>query len=99
MADLRPTARWTHISATAAGTTTLLDRAGEIYTAVIPANKTGTVSFYDVAAPTGTAAGNLMYAVPCTVGSIPTAVPLNHRVRYGCVAVYGGTVDMTVTTS
>lgn len=85
---------WTHITGTAAGTTNVKQTNGNLYRVIVPANKTGTASFYDQAA--GSSAGAHMFDLPNTVGSIPTAIEVGARLRYGLTVVVGGTVDFTV---
>ena len=44
----------------------------------------------------GSSAGAHMFDLPNTVGSIPTAIEVGARLRYGLTVVVGGTVDFTV---
>ena len=85
-----------HIIGTAAGTTVLLDRNGGFERVILNKNQTGTVTFYDVATAAGSTAANLITVMNNNVGSIPTGVELGCRVKYGLVAVVGGTSDFTV---
>lgn len=88
---------WKHITATAAGTTTIItDRDGTLERVVVPAQKTGTASFYDTTTTAGTTAASHMFDLPNTVGTIPTSVEVGARVQHGLVVVIGGTVDFTV---
>lgn len=86
--------QYKRINATAAGTTDVLTRKGNLIRIVIPANKTGTLSLYDQNA--GTSAATLINDVPLTVGTIPTAVEFGIRVQKGLRIVSGGTVDCVV---
>ncbi len=100
MADLVSQSQYKRIAATAAGTTVLLDRNGSFERVLFNQNQTGTVTFYDVPTIQGTTAAttsaSLIGVMNNNVGSVPVAVPLMCRVRYGLVAVTGGTVDFTV---
>ena len=96
MSDITYQAQYKHISGTGAGTTVLKDSAGQIDRIVIPLNKTGTALFYDTPLASGTTASNLIYAISNTVGTIPTSITLEHRVKDGCVIIVGGTTDFTV---
>lgn len=95
-----PTGRqMTRVQGTAAGTTVISNRAGVMDGILIPANKTGTVSFFDINVASGTADGNFLFDIPCTVGSIPKFFPTGQEgmaLKKGLVAVNGGTSDMNV---
>jgi len=96
MADIASQASYQHLAGTAAGTSVVLDRNGSLERVIFNQNQTGTVTFYDVATAAGSAAGNLITTMNNNVGSIPTSVEVGARVRYGLVAVVGGTTDFTV---
>ena len=59
------------VSGTAAGTTVILDHPGNLERIIFPANKTGTLSFYDIAVAGGSAATNFITAIANTTGTIP----------------------------
>jgi len=84
---------WQRISGTAAGTTVISPVSGNLKSVVIGQNKTGTVTFYDNASGTSSL---LMFNLDNTIGSIPTSLSIDAHLRYGLVAVVGGTTDMTV---
>jgi hypothetical protein len=85
---------WTRVSGTAAGTTTITGHYGNLKSIVMGENKTGTVSFYDVAG--ATTAATQIFALNNTSGTSPLAIDVNCRFKNGLVAVTGGTTDMTV---
>lgn len=95
MADNTFQGNYYRFSGTAAGTSVLLDRGGAVRRVIFPANKTGTVSLYDVASATGTADTNYIMDLPNTVGTIPSSVECGFRVKKGLTVVGGGTTDMT----
>lgn len=95
MADNTFLGSYYRFSGTAAGTSVVLDRSGEVRRIIFPANKTGTVSLYDVATAAGTAATNFITDIPNTVGSIPSSMECGFRVKHGLTVVGGGTTDMT----
>lgn len=88
--------RPTRVSGTAAGTTLVLGRAGQFARVIVPATRTGTASFYDSSTAAGTTAGNFLFAVANTTGSIPTSIEAGFRVKDGLAVVVGGTTDFTV---
>jgi len=96
MSDLVSQSAYVHVTGTAAGTTVVLDRSGAFERVLFNQNQTGTVTFYDVATAAGSASTNVISVMNNNVGSLPLSVPLKCRVRYGLVAVTGGTVDFTV---
>jgi hypothetical protein len=84
------------VSGTAAGTTVVLDHAGNVDRLIFGSNKTGTVSFYDVATAAGSAAGNLIMTVQNTSGTMPISTECGFGVKRGLIAVTGGTTDVVV---
>lgn len=95
MADNTFLGSYYRFSGTAAGTSVLLDRNGEVRRIIFPANKTGTVSLYDVASAAGAIAANYIMDIPNTVGTIPSSLECGFRVKNGLTVVGGGTTDMT----
>ena len=95
MADLTSQGQYYRYAGTVAGTAVILSGGGGIKRILFPANKTGTVSLYDVAAADGTLAANYIMDFANTVGSIPTTVECGFRVKKGLTVVAGGTTDMT----
>lgn len=95
MADLVPQAQYKRVTATAAGTTVLLDRGGAIVRMIPNNNQTGTLTLYDVATAGGSASTNFICLIPNTQGTANTPVELGFRTKAGCIAVTGGTVDAT----
>lgn len=95
-----PTGRQqTRFQGTAAKWQVISNRAGVLDGILIPAQKTGTVSFYDVDGTAGTSATNFLFDIPCTVGTIPTFIPTGQAgmaLKTGLVAVNGGTSDMNI---
>ena len=86
--------QWTKLSGTAAGTTILTTTPSVIQTITIPANNTGTVTFYD--SVSGTASTTEVFSLACTTGTIPTTLRPGLQTKKGIVAVLGGTTNMTV---
>ena len=82
--------QWTMISGTAAGTVTITARNAILAGVYIPANATGTVTFYD--SPTGTATKQIAFAN--TVGSIPTSIDVSLNFSNGMTYISGGTTNM-----
>lgn len=93
MADLSGGYQWTRVSSTATATTCISASEGVLKSVHFPANKTGTVTFYDDGAG---AANNQIGAYPNTVGSIPTFIPFDARVKNGISYIAGGTCEFTV---
>lgn len=88
--------QWQRISGTAAGTTTLISgREGFFHRVIIPTQKEGTVTFYDVNGAT-TSASEIAAISEFGAGTIPQHVDMGFRVRNGLVAVSGGTTDLVV---
>ena len=85
--------QWKAISGTAAGTATLFTRSGNLVRVIIPANLTGTVTFYDSASGTNS---NDIVSLPCTVGTIPTSIEIGCAVKDGLTYTLGGTTELTV---
>lgn len=92
---MQPTSgyQWSYISATAAATATLFTGETRLIRIVVPANATGTVTFYDSAS--GTNSSNLG-AYPCTTGTIPTSIEFGAALRTGLTYTSGGTSGMLV---
>lgn len=86
--------QWKNVSGTAAGTTNLFARSGNLVRVIIPANTTGTVTFYD-SATAATTSQNIV-SIPCTVGTIPTSVEIGCSVHSGLTYVLGGTTALTI---
>ena len=84
------------IAGTAAGTAVLLDRPGSLFRVFVPANRTGTVEFYDCATAAGTSDANNLCSVACTVGTIPTSIEMQCNLNKGLVYISGGTTRLTV---
>lgn len=82
--------QWFNISGTAAGTAVITNKQATLAAVYIPANNTGTVTFYDSA--TGTAAKSIAFAN--TVGSIPTNIWLNINFSNGIAYTVGGTTSV-----
>lgn len=82
------------ISGTAAGTVNLFARSGNLVRVIIPANLTGTVTFYD--SSTAATTSQDIVSLPCTVGTIPTSVEIGCAVKDGLTYVLGGTTGLTV---
>ena len=95
MADNTSQGQYYRFSGTAAGTTVVISGNRGIKRIIFPANKTGTVSLYDVASASGTLAANYIMDFPNNVGSIPTSVECGFSVKKGLTVVAGGTTDMT----
>lgn len=85
-----------HLSGTQAGTVLISDHSGALGNVILPANKTGTVDFYDSDTLAGTSSSNLIFSVPQTSGTIASNMMCGFRLRKGLVAVSGGTTDMTI---
>jgi hypothetical protein len=88
--------QYTRISGTAAGTTVVCPHNSNILRVVFNQNQTGTATLYDTATGAGTTSANTILVANNNVGSIPTALEVGCRTKNGIVAVYGGTVDLTV---
>jgi hypothetical protein len=86
----------TRISGTAAGTTVVAATPVNLMRVYVPANRTGTASFYNATTGAGTAAGNFLFDLANTVGSIPTNIEVGVRCNRGLTVVVGGTVDFNV---
>jgi len=82
------------ISGTAAGTANLFARSGNLIRVIIPANLTGTVTFYD--SGTATDVADPIVSLPCTVGTIPTSIEIGCAVSHGLTYAVGGTTGLTV---
>lgn len=89
-------AQYTVISGTAAGTTVIASRPANLVRVFIPANKTGTVSFYDCATAAGTTEANEIMDLACTVGSIPVSIEMGFSTLKGITCVTGGTTNLVV---
>jgi hypothetical protein len=89
-------AQYKRISGTGAGTTVVLDRPGNWRCLFIGQTKTGTVTLYDVATASGTAAGNFVTEIVNANSGVPIASTPNLKMRYGLVAVAGGTTDLLI---
>lgn len=94
MPDTASFSQYKRISGTAAGTTVVMNRNGSLERIILGSNKTGTISFYDVASSDGTASTNFIMAIDNTSGTIPSSVECGFRVKAGLVAVTGGTTDI-----
>jgi len=88
--------QYTIVSGTAAGTTVVAARPANLVRVYIPANRTGTVSFYDCATAAGTTAANAVTDIACTVGSIPTSIEFGCSFLKGITCVTGGTTNILV---
>jgi hypothetical protein len=84
------------VMGTAAGTTVVRDRSANLIRVILPANQTGTATFYDTNVADGTAATNHIVAVAQTSGSIPSSFEVGVTTRNGLTYVVGGTVDFTI---
>lgn len=90
--------QFTIVSGTAAGTTVVHSRPANLVRVFVPANRTGTVSFYDCATAAGTTAANAITDIACTVGSIPVSIELGFSTHEGITCVTGGTTNLLVIT-
>jgi len=88
--------QYTIVSGTAAGTTVVAERPSSLIRVFVPANRTGTVSFYDCATAAGTSATNAVTDIACTVGSIPTSIEFGCSFLKGITCVTGGTTNILV---
>jgi hypothetical protein len=91
--------QFTRISGTAAGTTVITNRYGYLDKVVLPATKTGTVTFYDCSTAAGTTAANQImgeFSNAVNAANLPYVLPFGGRFEKGLVAVVGGTTDITV---
>jgi len=86
--------QWQRISGTASGTTNVTVNPSALYRVYVPANRTGTASFYDHSA--GTAGTSFMFDLANTTGTIPTSIEIGVRLRNGLTVVTGGTTDFLV---
>jgi len=90
--------KFTVVSGTAAGTTVVSASPCSLVRVFVPANRTGTVSFYDCATADGTTASGVITDITCTVGSIPTSIELGISTHEGITCVTGGTTNLVVIT-
>lgn len=88
--------QYQRVSGTAAGTTVVKASPSILHAVVIGENKTGTVTFYDCAVSTGTAATNYLFTLQNTAGTVPQNVICDAQLKKGLTVVVGGTTDMTV---
>ncbi len=92
---------WSHITGTSgsgnAGTTVIKNGPGHFGGVYVGVPSTGTISYYDCAAGTGTTAANLIMVVSNNGTKVPDLFTPNCRVGTGLVAVTSvGTTDQTV---
>ena len=85
---------WANISAL--GTVNLIARHTTFRRVAIPGTYIGTVNFYDAAATTGTAAGNLIISLGLPATSVAGAVELDANCKDGLTYSATGTPAMTV---
>ena len=88
--------QFTVVSGTAAGTTVIASRSANLVRVFVPANRTGTVSFYDCDTAAGTTATNAITDIACTVGSIPVSIEFGISTCKGITCVTGGTTNLVV---
>lgn len=91
--------QYTRVFGTAAGTTVIRTADANFERIILGQTKTGTVSFYDTGAATGTTSANFLGDFQNTVGSVPVSIEMGFRVKNGLTAVIGGTTDMIAVTS
>jgi hypothetical protein len=90
--------QFTVVSGTAAGTTVVASSPTNLVRVFVPANNTGTVSFYDCSTAAGTSAAKAITDIACTVGSIPTSIDFGISTHEGLTCVKGGTTNLVVIT-
>jgi hypothetical protein len=86
--------QWINIAGTAAGTTVALQNPAVLTRLVVPAYFEGTVTLFDSATLTGTAAGNQILAVKGTA-DVPYNVELGIQLKNGLTYLLGGTTTLT----
>ena len=87
--------QYIRISGTAAGTTTVLNRKGNLHRVFVSTSKTGTATFYDNASGT-TSATHLFELSNVVDGTAPAQREIGCRLKDGLTVVTGGTIDFLV---
>lgn len=90
--------QWTRISGTAAGTAVVHERECVLERIIIPATKTGTVTFYDSDSLAGTALTNEIAVVVNDTVDFPHSIECQIQCKNGLTYLKGGTTDLTVVT-